>query len=87
MLGVLMSAAQPGQRRPGIREPADLLWSAARIRVRTVLRGADRQPWAGALTAFAVLLPLLMVVLRLTELCVRGAEYGFGSPADILTGA
>jgi hypothetical protein len=87
MLGVLMSAAQPGQRRPGVRESADLLWSAARIRVRTVLRGADSKPWADALTLFAVLLPLLMVVLTLTELFIRGAEYGFGSPADILTGA
>lgn len=30
---------------------------------------------------------LLMVALRVTELCVRGSEYGFGSPADILIGA
>ena len=87
MLGVLMTAARPGQRRPSVRESADLLWSALKIRVRTVLRGAASQPWADALSLLGVLLPLLMVVLRLTELCVRGAEYGFGSPADILIGA
>ena len=87
MLGVLMTAARPGQRRPGVRESADLLWSALKIRVRTVLRGAANRPWADALTLFGVLLPLLMVVLRVTELCVRGAEYGFGSPADILVGS
>ena len=87
MLGVLMTAARPGQRRPGVRESADLLWSALKIRVRTVLRGAANSPWADALTLFGVLLPLLMVVLRVTELCVRGAEYGFGSPADILVGS
>ena len=87
MLGVLMTAARPGQRRPGVREAADLLWSAMKIRVRTVLRGAANSPWADALTLFGVLLPLLMVVLRVTELCVRGAEYGFGSPADILVGS
>jgi hypothetical protein len=87
MLGVLMTAARPGQRRPGARESADLLWSALKIRVRTVRRGAASQPWADALTLFGVLLPLLMVVLRVTELCVRGAEYGFGSPADILVGS
>ena len=87
MLGVLMTAARPGQRRPGVRESADLLWSALRIRVRTVLRGAASSPWADALTLFGVLLPLLMVVLRVTELCVRGTEYGFGSPADILVGS
>ena len=87
MLGVLMTAARPGQRRPGIRESADLLWSALKIRARTVLRGADSQPWADALTQFGVLLPLLMVVLRVTELCVGGAKNGFGSPADILIGS
>ena len=87
MLGVLMTAARPGQRRPGVGESADLLWSALRIRVRTVLRGAASRPWADALTLFGVLVPLLMVVLRVTELCVRGAEHGFGSPADILVGS
>jgi hypothetical protein len=87
MLGVLMTAARPGQHRPGAREFADLLWSALKIRARTVLRGTASQPWADALTQFALVLPLLMVVLRVTELCVRGAQYGFGSPADILIGA
>jgi hypothetical protein len=87
MLGVLMTAARPGQRRPGVRESADLLWSALKIRIRAVLRGADSQPWADALTQFGVLLPLLMVVLRVTELCVGGAKNGFGSPADILIGS
>lgn len=87
MLGVLMTAARPGQRRPGVRESADLLWSALTIRVRTVLRGAASRPWADALTLFGVLVPLLMVVLRVTELCLRGTEYGFGSPADILVGS
>ena len=87
MLGVLMTAARPGQRRPGVRESADLLWSALRIRVRTVLRGAASRSWADALTLFGVLVPLLMVVLRVTELCVMGTEHGFGSPADILIGS
>ena len=49
ILGVLMAAAQPGQRRPGVRESLDLLWSALRIRMRITLRGADSQPWAAAL--------------------------------------
>lgn len=87
MLGVLMTAARPGQRRPAVRESADLLWSALKIRARTVLRGAASQPWADALTQFGVLLPLLMVVLRVTELCAGGAKNGFGSPADILIGS
>jgi hypothetical protein len=87
ILGVLMAAAQPGQRRPSVRESLDLLWSALKIRMRTTLRGADSQPWAAALALVGVLLPLLMLLLKLTEFLDRGAQYGFGSPADILIGA
>jgi len=87
ILGVLMDAAQPGQRRPGARESVDLLWSALKIRIRMTLRGADSQAWQAALTLVGVLLPLLMVLLKLTEFLDRGAQYGFGTPADLLIGA
>jgi len=87
MLGVLMAAAQPGQRRPGVRESADLLWSALKIRIRMATRRADSQPWAAALALTAVLLPLLMVALKLTFFLVQGTRYGYGTPADILIGA
>ena len=87
ILGVLMDAAQPGQRRPGARESVDLLWSALKIRIRMTLRGADSQPWQAALTLVGVLLPLLMLLLKLTEFLDRGARYGFGTPADLLIGA
>ena len=87
ILGVLMAAAQPGQHRPGARESADLLWSALKIRIRMTLRGADSQPWQAALALVGVLLPLLMLLLKLTEFLSRGAQYGFGTPADILIGA
>jgi hypothetical protein len=87
ILGVLMAAAQPGQRRPGARESLDLLWSALRIRIRMTLRGADGEPWAAALVQAGVLLPLLMLLLKLTALLYQGARYGFGTPADILIGA
>ena len=87
ILGVLMDSAQPGQRRPGARESVDLLWSALKIRIRMTLRGADSQAWQAALTLVGVLLPLLMVLLKLTEFLDRGAQYGFGTPADLLIGA
>jgi hypothetical protein len=87
ILGVLMAAAQPGQRRPGVRESADLLLSALKIRIRMATRRADSQPWAAALALTAVLLPLLMVALKLTFFLVQGARYGYGTPADILVGA
>ena len=87
ILGVLMAAAEPGQRRPGARESLDLLWSALKIRIRMILRGADSEPWAAALALAGVLLPLLMLLLKLTELLERGVQHGFGTPADILVGA
>ena len=87
ILGVLMSAARPGQRRPGARESADLVWSALKIRIRMAARRADSRPWAAALALTAMLLPLLMVLLKLTLFLDRGVQYGFGSPADLLIGA
>jgi len=87
ILGVLMAAANPEQRRPGGRESLDLLWSALKIRIRMILRGTDSQPWAAALALTGVLLPLLMLLLKLTLFLDRGARYGFGTPADLLIGA
>ena len=84
---MLMAAAQPGQRAASAREALDLLWSALKIRIRMTLRGADSQPWVAALALVGVLLPLLMLLLKLTELLDRGAQYGFGSPVNILIGA
>jgi hypothetical protein len=86
ILGVLMAAAQPGQHRPGARESLDLLWSGLKIRVRMTLRGADSQPWAAALALAGVLLPVLMLLLKLTIFLDRGVRYGFGTPADVLVG-
>ena len=87
ILGVLMAAAQPGQRRPGARESADLVWSALKIRIRIVTRSAGSEPWAAALALTGVLLPLLILLLKLVLFLERGGQYGFGSPADILIGA
>jgi len=86
LLGVLMTAAAPGQRRPGAREMADLLWSGLKIRARTILRGAGRAPWTEAFALFAVLLPLLLLLLRVTQAVINGTRYGFSSPAGILVG-
>ena len=87
ILGVLMAAARPGQSRPGARESADLVWSALKIRIRMATRRAGSEPWAAALALAGVLLPLLMLLMKLTLFLDRGVQYGFGSPADILIGA
>jgi hypothetical protein len=88
ILAVLMAAAHPEQRRPDARDSLDLVWSALKIRIRMMVRGAaDSEPWAAALAMAGVLLPLLTLVLKLTLSLDRGAQYGFGTPADILIGA
>jgi hypothetical protein len=63
------------------------VWSALKIRIRMVTRSAGSEPWAAALALTGVLLPLLILLLKLVLFLDRGAQYGFGSPADILIGA
>jgi len=71
MLAVLMAGAEPGQRRPGRAETADLLWSAVRMRVLRALRpGPVNQRWAGALAAFGVLTPAFLVIVAALEVAL-----------------
>lgn len=51
MVGVLMAGAEPGQRRPDLREAADLLWSGL---VARLSRGAQELRTAGWRDAAAV---------------------------------
>jgi hypothetical protein len=62
MLAVLMAAAPPGQRRPGIAEAADLLWGALRIRCQPSRAGAAEPVWRDALAVLSVVVPLVVVV-------------------------
>ena len=75
-----MSAARPGQRRPGARESADLVWSALKIRIRMATRSAGSQPWAAALALAGVLLPLLMLLLKLTFFLEEACNMASGRP-------
>lgn len=59
MLGVLMTAAPAGQRRPRLAESAALIWGAVRIWLRPG-RGSAFQSWQDGLAAVSVLLPLLL---------------------------
>ena len=60
MLGVLMTAAAPGQRYPARAESAALVLGAIRIRLRPG-RAAPSRYWQDALAAVSVVLPLLMI--------------------------
>src|SRR5262245_19659328 len=69
MVGVLMDAAEPGRRRPSLRDRADLLAGAVQVRLRhrPHLRGVlHDQSWRQALRAIQILgtLALLAVPLR-----------------------
>jgi hypothetical protein len=62
MLGVLMTGAGPGQDKPRLPETADLLFGAARIRMRPGRALSDRDGWRDALAMFSVAAPVLVLV-------------------------
>lgn len=67
MLAVLMAGAQPGQRRPGLLESLDVLRSAARMRLRSMLSAPQSHGWTDALAVFSVAAPLFLLVADLLE--------------------
>jgi hypothetical protein len=93
MLGVLMTGADDDRDKPGLRETADLLLGAARIRLRPGRALSDRDGWRDALAIFSVAGPVLilatvclvyLVQLVTSLLQVRPANwgaFGFGAPS------
>lgn len=61
MLGVLMAGADDDRDKPGLRETADLLLGAARIRLRPGRALSDRDGWRDALAMFSVAGPVLIL--------------------------
>jgi hypothetical protein len=61
MLGVLMTGAHAGQRRPGLADTANLIWGALLIRLRPARRGAAWPLWRDALAVVSLLLPLIVL--------------------------
>ena len=57
MLGVLMTRAHAGQRRPGPADTANLIWGALLIRLRPARPGTAWPLWRDALAVVSVLLP------------------------------
>jgi hypothetical protein len=62
MLGVLMTGASAGQRRPGLAESASLIWGALRIRFRPGRDASADRRWRDALAVVSVVLPLLFLL-------------------------
>jgi hypothetical protein len=61
MLGVLMTGAHAGQRRPGLADTANLAWGALLIRLRPARPGTAWPLWRDALAVISVLLPLMVL--------------------------
>jgi hypothetical protein len=92
MLGVLMAAADDDRDKPGVRETADLLLGAARIRLRPGRALSDRDGWRDALAIFSVAGPVLILatvclvyLVQLVTSVLQGSppsgSFGIGSPS------
>jgi hypothetical protein len=65
MLGVLMAAAEPERRCPGVRETADLLSAAVRLHARRMFGRQSGPQWRDVFGVAGVVLMLAMAVSQL----------------------
>ena len=70
MLAVLMAGARPGQRRPGLMDSADVIWSALGMRLRAVRSGPAYRELADAMAVFSLVAPLFLLVVTLLEVAL-----------------
>jgi hypothetical protein len=70
ILAVLMASAQPGQRRPGLLETLDVLRSAVRMRLRSMIFAPQSQGWTDALAVFSVAAPLFLLAADVVEVAL-----------------
>lgn len=64
MLGVLLHAARPGQRRPTVSEAANLMVSGLRARTRAAVEGFVDPAWADAAAVVGLLSALALLAHR-----------------------
>jgi hypothetical protein len=71
MVAVLMAGARKGQRRPGLRETADVIRSALGMRLLRALRpGRENRRWTDALALFSVVAPVFVVLVAILEVAL-----------------
>jgi len=68
MMGVLLAAAEPGQRRPGVRGSADLLVNALAVRLRGWVGELGDDAWRRAASAVQLVGALFLLVVGLRRL-------------------
>src|ERR1700689_5573674 len=68
MVAVLMAGARKGQRRPGLRDTADVVRSALGMRLSRALKpGQENRRWTDALALFSVVAPVFVVAVAVLE--------------------
>jgi hypothetical protein len=70
MLAVLMASSGDGQRRPGLMESANLIWSALGMRLRQAGSRSAARPWADGLAVFSVIAPVFLVAASVLEVAL-----------------
>jgi hypothetical protein len=78
MLGVLMTGAAAGQRWPGRKDAADLIWGALLIRLHPHHDDA-RKGWADALAVTSIVVPVLLLAYSSSLFLARQAITTSGS--------
>jgi hypothetical protein len=71
VLAVLMASARKGQRRPGLRESADVIRSALRMRLaRALSSGRENRRWTDALALLSVAAPLFVLAVAILQVAL-----------------
>jgi hypothetical protein len=71
MLGVLLAAARPGQRAPGLTQALNLAVCGLAIRARRILLAG---PWQDALAVVSLIVPVLMLISSVLDLAQTARE-------------
>jgi len=81
MVAVLMAAAEPGQRRPDLREAANLLWSGLAARLGLGVRELRSAGWRDAAAMAGLISAVLLAAVACRRL-VLGLQYlqRYGDP-------
>jgi hypothetical protein len=80
MLGVLMTASTPGQRRPDVRETINLIGSGLRLRFDTALRGTRRPAWGDAAGVFGIIASVFVAVMFANPIIDELGFWSVGGP-------
>ncbi len=70
MLAVLMASSRDGQRRPGLMESANLIWSALAMQLRQAGSRSAGRPRADALAVYSVIAPVFLVAASILEVAL-----------------